>query len=40
VDDNFFGSERDPHCYTQTVMRGIMSEEDLENIAEVIEEVT
>ena len=40
LDDKFFGSERDPHCYTQTVMRGIMSEEGLENIDEVIEEVT
>ena len=26
LDDKFFGSERDPHCYTQTVTRGIMCE--------------
>jgi hypothetical protein len=40
VDDNFFGSERDPHCYTQTVTRGIMSEAGLNNLADVIEEAT
>jgi hypothetical protein len=39
LDDKFFGSERNPHCYTQTVMRGIMSEEGLENIDEIIEEI-
>jgi hypothetical protein len=40
LDDKFFGSERDPHCYTQTVMRGIMSEEGLENIDEGVEDIT
>ena len=29
VDDEFFGSQRDPHSYTQTVMRGIMSDDGL-----------
>jgi hypothetical protein len=40
LDDKFFGSEQDPHCCTPTVMRGIMSEEGLKNIDEVIEDIT
>ena len=40
VDDDFFGSHQDPHDYTQTVMKGIMSDDGLENIAASTEEIT
>ena len=40
LDEEFFGSQRDPHSYTQTMMRGIMSDNSLDDITDTIEEIT